>query len=410
MTRLNTLREERAAKIDRAAALSDKAEKENRDLDAGERAEFDAIKGDVSALEGRIQRAEQMAEWERRAEGGSQDFGARELRHYSLAKAITEGMDGSLSGLEREVHAELSQGRKTRGVMVPASVIMEGRALTTTTPSAGPGAALIGTQLAAMTDRRRPALMVEALGATVLAGLTGNVDLPRLTGSGTASWVAEHEGADRSDAKFAKKSMGPKTVTAEYEVSRRMLLQSATALDPILRADLAFLLAQALDAAAIKGGGTDQPIGILSDTGVTKLTGGPLSSDLTADLIGALDVDDVSGTRAFLTHPNVIKAARKIKETGTGRVIPMAETFHNERVEVSTQVPATLGTAPNNNKAGLIYGEWASLYVGYWSGVDILMNPYHGDVASKGGALLHAFLDCDVTVRHPEGFRWMEIG
>lgn len=106
----------------------------------------------------------------------------------------------------------------------------------------------------------------------------------------------------------------------------------------------------------------------------------------------------------------MITAARKIKETGTGRVIPQAETFHNERVEVSTQVPANLGTAPNNNKAALIYGEWASLYIGYWSGVDILLNPYHADVASKGGALMHAFLDCDVVVRHPEAFRWMEIG
>lgn len=410
MTRLNTLREERAAKIDRAAAISDKAEAENRDLDATERAEFEAIKGEVAALEGRIERAAQMAEWDRRAAGASQPFEGNELRNYSLSKAITEGMNGSLSGLEREVHAELSRGRESRGVMVPTAVILEGRALTTTTPSAGPGSAMVATQLAAMTDRRRPALRVEGLGATVLSGLTGNMDLPRLIGSGSASWVAEHGEGGRSDAKFAKKAMGPKTVTAEYEVSRRMLLQSAQALDPILRADLGFLLAQALDAAAIKGGGAEQPIGVMSDTGVTKLSGGPLTSDLTANMIGALDLDDVTGTRAFLTHPNVITAARKIKETGTGRVIPQAETFHNERVEVSTQVPANLGTAPNNNKAALIYGEWASLYIGYWSGVDILLNPYHADVASKGGALMHAFLDCDVVVRHPEAFRWMEIG
>lgn len=408
MTRLNTLREERAAKIDRAAALSDKAEAENRDLDASERGEFEAIKSEIAALDGRIQRAEQMAEWDRRAASGPQGFEGRELRHYSLAKAITEGMNGALSGLEREVHAELSRGRESRGVMVPTAVIFEARALTTTTPVDGPGAAMVATQLAAMTDRRRPALRVEAMGATVLAGLSGNVDLPRLVGSGSAAWVSEHEAGSRSDAKFGKKSMGPKTVTAEYEVSRRMLLQSAQALDPILRADLAFLLAQAMDAAAIRGGGTDEPVGILADEDVLSIPGGALSSDLTADLIAALDVDDVTGTRAFLTHPNVINAARKIKETGTGRVIPQAETFHNERVEVSTQVPTDLGS--EDDKAALIYGEWASLYLGYWSGVDILMNPYHADVASKGGALLHAFLDCDVTVRHPEAFRWAEIG
>lgn len=40
----------------------------------------------------------------------------------------------------------------------------------------------------------------------------------------------------------------------------------------------------------------------------------------------------------------------------------------------------------------------------------LLVNPCHADVASKGGALLHAFLDCDMVVRHPEGFRGTEIG
>jgi hypothetical protein len=49
------------------------------------------------------------------------------------------------------------------------------------------------------------------------------------------------------------------------------------------------------------------------------------------------------------------------------------------------------------------------LVIGYWSGVDILLNPYHSDVASKGGALLHAFLDADVAVRHIEAFAYSEI-
>ena len=70
-------------------------------------------------------------------------------------------------------------------------------------------------------------------------------------------------------------------------------------------------------------------------------------------------------------------------------------------------MPGDIGTGTDKN--ALIYGEWASLYLGYWSGIDLLMNPYHSDVASKGGALLHAFLDCDVVVRHPEGFRYAEI-
>jgi len=139
---------------------------------------------------------------------------------------------------------------------------------------------------------------------------------------------------------------------------------------------------------------------------VTEMTGAVINSDTAADMIAELEIDDVSGTRAFLTHPGTMKIARKLKDVD-GLPIPMATTFHGERAEASTQVPVVTAGAPDTYS--LIYGEWASLYIGYWSGVDLLLNPYHTDVASKGGALLHAFLDTDVVVRHAEGFRWMEI-
>lgn len=403
------VKEARAAKIAEMRQINGAATAANRDLTGEERRRFDALDGEVRNLNTRLADAERLVEYERleeRAEpinGGT--FRQGDLSGYSLAKALVESRAGALTGLEAEAHQELAKDRgEVRGVMVPTDVILggENRALLTT----GTGGNMVATDLAAMTDRRRPALKIEAMGATILRGLSGNIDLPRLSASGTAGWVAENAAAARSDATFAKKSMGPKTVTAEYEISRRMLLQSNQALEPILRADLGYLLAQALDGAAIRGGGTNEPTGILADANVASVTGGTFSSDITADLIAALETDDVTGTAAFLTNPAVMAVARKAKDT-TGRVIPLAELFHNQRAEASTQVPGDIGVGSDKN--ALIFGEWASLYVGYWSGVDLLMNPYHTDVASKGGALLHAFLDADVVVRHPEAFRYAEI-
>lgn len=224
------------------------------------------------------------------------------------------------------------------------------------------GGNLVATDLAPMTDRRRPMLAVEGMGATVLRGLSGPLDLPRMTASGAAAWVTEDAAATTTDPNLAKVSMGPKTVAAQYQVTRRMLLQSQTAQEPILRADLGFLLAQRLDAAAIRGGGTNEPVGIIANTSVASVTGGALSIDLMADLIGALEVDDVTGTTGFLTHPLVMTVARKIKDT-TGLPIPLSTLFHGKPVTASTQVPTNLGTG--TNRRGLIYGEWASLYVGF---------------------------------------------
>lgn len=410
--KLNDLKEKRAGKIAEMREIDTKAGGENRDLSAEERTKFDALDGEVRGLTARLTDAEKLAEFERLEAHGDPMNGPTErssLDRYSVSKALTESRTGALTGLEAEWHQELSRGRgEVRGVMIPTDVILggESRVLKTTTPGAGPGSNLIATDLAAMTDRRRAALRIEALGATVLRGLTGNLDLPRLAQSGTAGWIAEHTDAPRSDPNFKKTSMGPKTVAAEYEVSRKMLLQSQQALEPILRGDLAYLLSQRLDAAAIRGGGANEPVGILSDPAVLEVVGGAFGSDLTADLIAALETDDVTGTRAFLTNPAVMAAARKTKDAD-GRVIPVADLFHNERVESSTQIPSDVGTGAD--KDALIYGEWAGLYLGYWSGIDIMVNPYHADVASKGGALIHAFLDCDVAVRHPEGFRWAAV-
>lgn len=412
MPTVNTLREKRTAKVAEMRGLTDAAQTAARDLTQDERSRFDTLESEVRSLSNQITDAEKLAEFERieaRAETISGPM-ARELRGYSIAKAVGESAAGRLSGIEAEWHQELSRDRgEVRGVMVPTEVLFERRDLTTTTPVSGPGSNLIATQLGGLTDHRRPMLKVESLGATVLRGLTGNLDLPRLTESGSAAFVAEATNATRSAAGFGKVSMGPKTAAAEYAVSRKMMLQSYTALEPILRNDLSYLLAQKLDAVAIMGGAANEPVGILADPDVAALAGAAFSSDLTADMIAALELDDVTGTRAFLTHPAVMAEARKFKDAD-GRTIPLAELFHNERIEASTNVPATTAAAdPSPAKYPLIYGEWSSLHVGYWSGVDILVNPYHADVASAGGALIHAFLDCDVVVRHKEGFRWVEV-
>lgn len=402
---LNDLKEARAAKVAELRAINETALKENRDLNDGERTKWDALSTEERGLNDRIGRAETLQAMERTADGGG-DGQEREMRGLSVAKAIQESMNGRLTGLEAEVHAELSRGRETRGVMVPASILLEHRAIKTTTPGAGPGSNLIGRDVMPVTEHPRPVLAIERLGATVMRDLANDVTLPRLTESGTVGWVAEHTDVTRSDPKFGKVSMTPKTVGAEYEVSRRMILQTARAIEDLLRRDLGFLLRQAIDGAAISGTGGVMPTGILNTAGITLVTGGALDSDITAEMIAALDIDDIDGTRAFLANPQIMRAARLIKDAD-GRLIGAAETFHGQTVEVTTQAPTNYGATTDKN--ALIYGQWSELVLGYWSGVDILVNPYHADVASKGGVLMHAFLDCDVAVREPAAFAVAEI-
>lgn len=413
---LAALRQKRASKLESLQAIETRAANENgRDLTEAETAEFDAGMAEVRSLEAQIVRAEFLADAERRAPAARIEGERRagDLTTYSLAKALQESVTGKLTGLEAEAHQELSRGREVRGLMVPASVLMQTRALKTTTPGAGPGSNLIGRDQMPLTEHPRPALLVEAQGATVMRDLVGNVDLPHMPESGQVGWVAEHTNVTRTDPKFSKSSLTPRTVGGEYEISRRMLLQSATSLEDLLRRDLGLLIRGAVDRAAVAGKGGVEPMGIINTAGVVTIPFTGDVADTTADMIAALDMDDLTGSRGFLANTGVMQFARKVKD-GDGHVIPMADLFHGERLAASTNLPGDFGAAAGPpvvaGKPLLIYGQWSELVVGYWSGVDILVNPYHVDVASKGGVLIHAFLDCDVAVRTPEAFVVAGIG
>jgi HK97 family phage major capsid protein len=411
MRKLIELKETRAAKLAEAKTFLDKDGDEAR-------TKFDAIDAEIRALDADILRHEKLADMERRADAepvGGREM-QRELRDYSVAAAIFGAASGRLAGREAEVHQELSRGREARAgagihVAVPSAAILGETRAGQTVGNDPSGGYLVGTQVGPLADRMRPALRMEAMGATILRGLTMDIDLPKLASSGTANWIGENGAATRSEVGFSMVSMRPRTISGEYKMSRRLMLQTGASIEAILRRDLGFILAQGLDLAAINGlGASGQPLGLLQAgielVATTTSGGGPDFGTTSSDLIAALELDDVTGTRAFLTNPYVVGLARK-RLDGEGRLIPISEQFHGERIEVSTQVPDNIGGG--SNKSALICGHWGEMVMGYWSAVDVLVNPYHADVASSGGALLHAFLDADVAVRHLEAFSYAEI-
>jgi HK97 family phage major capsid protein len=372
------------------------------------------LQAEVDAIRTQLEARQKLDAYERAAEAvPANDAEARDLagltRRYEIGTALADHLDGrELRGAAREWN-QANPAKRPGALSAPTALFGLGgetRALTTAAPVGGPGGNLIATQQGPMIDRLRPSLAVQLMGATVLSGLTGPLDIPRHKASGTAHWVPEHGNTTRSDAQFDKVAMGAKTVSAEYEISRRMLLQAAQ-LNSLLQNDLSLLLAQALDLAAIAGTGTDQPTGILNTAGIFTHAGATngkaLDLDLAPDLIGALDAANAMGPRAFLTNAKVRKAAMKLKDT-TGQPFGVPTVFGAEPVTFSNQVPGNLTKGTGTNLSAVIYAAWSDLILAYWSQVDILPNPYHADVASKGGVLMHAFLDADVAVRHPESF------
>ncbi|WP_374322175.1 phage major capsid protein [Brevundimonas sp.] len=400
---LPALREKRAAKRDAIEAIVKTAQTDNRDLTDAEAKTFDDGRAEIRSLDQQIQRAEFLAEDERRAPAepitGDVD---PEIRNQSISETIRWKMGEACdrSKVEREqAFLERRAGQKAQGVFI-ALETMERRVAQTTAGSA-----------AIVPDSFRPDLftsaltastVMQALGATVLTGLTGNVVIPRETGSPAVGWVNEDEALPTGNAAFDSLTLTPHHVGAITELSRQLLMQSSPAVDAIIRDMLARNIALAIDAAAINGTGTGPvPLGVLNDPAVPSEA---FSTDLfttTANMIAKADLANVASTRGFLSTNGVKGLAAKTKDAD-GRPLGLSTIFHGEPVQFSNQAPSTLN--PGGNKHALIYGDWRDFLIGVWSQLDLLVNPFAETAYSKGNILIRAMASVDFGVRRPASF------
>ncbi|KAA9014075.1 phage major capsid protein [Sphingobium limneticum] len=369
---------------------------------------FDNAETEVRDLDGQIKRVRSIDDMERR-EAGTPLHGDRQLdteirSRFSLARAVAGAAGLAVDwGFEREVQQELQQrsGRQAKGVLIPTE-IFERRVLTST----GDGAAIVPTDhrpelyISALTA----ASVVRGLGATVLTGLTGNLDIPREAASPAIGWVAENSPLPKGDPDFDSVTLSPKHAGAISEWSRNMVMQSSPQVEQLLRNMLARDLALAIDRAAIKGGGANEPDGILSTDGIqTVAYDGTVFAltNATAEMVAAADIANVDARRSFLATNGVKKMALKMRD-GNGLPIPASALFHNEPVTFNNQVPSNLGTGTDEH--GLIYGDWSELLIGIWSELDILVNPYEASAYAKGNISIRAMATVDCAVRHPAAF------
>ena len=403
--KLNDLREARALKVAEMRAMLAKAEQEKRSLSADETARFDALKGEVQTLESDEQRAQFMADMERRQAGDPvADKPAAQLeQRVSLLKVLQAAMEGrALTGAEAEYAAETERrtGRKAQGVFVPASLFEKRATLTTTTPE------LIGTDHRAdqFIAPFRDALLARRLGVRVLSGLRGNISIPKYGTGLSVGWVAENQAVPESNLDMDSITLSPKHAGGVTELSRQLIQQSSPDVEQLVRDDFAYMLAKAIDSALIKGGGANEPKGVMSTAGIQTANLATLTWANVSAMIGKLEsVNANVASSAWLVAPAAAGALRTtLKSASAGANYLLQDGRLGELpVYVTNQVP-TVGTAPAKNVA--ILGDWSQVMLGIWSEIDILVNPFAETPYKKGNVLVRAMSTVDIGVRHPEAF------
>jgi HK97 family phage major capsid protein/HK97 family phage prohead protease len=328
---------------------------------------------------------------------------AQESRKFSFLRAINylanptdrSAREAAAFEIEASDAAAAKLGRQSRGITIPQDVLR--RDLNVGAATAGGN--LVATELDAgsFIDLLRNASALDQAGATVLTGLTGNVAIPRQSGAGTAYWVAESGAPTESQQSVDQVSLTPKTVAAFTDYSRRLMLQSSIDVENMVRTDLATVLALKIDLAGLYGTGSNsEPLGL-------KLTTGVGTEDFAAATPTFAEVvaleSDVATANALLGSPVYLMNAAmrgglktKAKDAGSGLFVMEGDLVNGYRGVLSNQVAS----------GDLWFGNFADLIIGYFSGLDLMVDPYTH--STSGTVRVVAMQDVDIAVRHPESF------
>jgi len=327
----------------------------------------------------------------------------KESRSFSFLRAINylanptdrAAREAAAFEIEASEAAADKLGRASRGITIPVDVMK--RDLNVGTATAGGN--LVETQLdsANFIDLLRNASALDQAGATVLTGLSGNVNIPRQSGAATAYWVAESGSPTESQQTIDQVALTPKTCGAFTDFSRKLMIQSSIDVENMVRTDLARVLALEIDRVGLYGSGSsNQPLGLKDTTGV--LTEDFAANTPTFAEVVALE-SDVSGANALLGSPVYVMNAAMAgslktatKDSGSGQFILQGGEVNGYRAVISNQVESN----------DLWFGNFSDLIIAYFSGLDLMVDPFTG--STSGTVRVVALQDVDIAARHGASF------
>jgi HK97 family phage major capsid protein/HK97 family phage prohead protease len=329
-----------------------------------------------------------------------------DVRKYSLVRALRAAVakDWRNAGLELEAHKAI-MGRTGKSPQHENSffVPFEVQRRDLTAASAGAGGYLVETANVSFIELLRNQSVAFRMGATRLAGLVGNVTIPKQTGAATAYWLAnESTQITEGNQTFGQLSLTPKNVAALTEISHQLLSQSDPSVEALVTGDLAKVVGLAVDVAALRGSGASgEPLGIVNTGGIGSVSGTTLGA------AGIIEFQsDVAANNAlapgfgYVTTPAVaglLMIRPELPTTGTTRL------WRGNLLQ-GTMFDLPAMTSQQMAAATMLGGHWPSLIVAEWGTLELMVNPFSD--FTRGLVGIRAWYTCDVGLRYAGAFSY----
>ncbi len=349
----------------------------------------------------------------------------KDVANYSIAKAVRAIVMGDWkdAGLERAA-AEACGARfgdsvqfTGRNLVVPFDVFS---ARDFTAGTAAEAGNLVATDLRGdlFADVLRNRLALGNLGVTMLYGLSSNIDIPRKTVGMSLGWLAETAAATETQPTTAKVTLSPKRIGGFVEFSKQGVIQSAMAIEPMLRQDLLSEYAVQVENAAINGSGAGvNPRGIRNVSGIGSVIGGTNGAQLDWGHIVGLEsaVANVNAepdvNSGYLINTKTRGWAKQtLKAAGFQQFLwdNGPQPLNGYRAEVTNNVLSNLtkGTANGICSSAMFSSMWDMLVIGTFGAIELTLDDLTLAPNGMNRLILNAYID--VGCRRPANFSVMD--
>ena len=398
--KLKEMQELRGSLMKQAREILELSKTEKRSLTGEELTKLEKIETDIDGYSAtidaevrQIQREAQSQSAPTLSEGENRDLDKFDLSklinhlHRSAKGSTSRSLDGIEAELIQEGEREARDaGIESSGILLPrAFVRRENRDLTATGGAGGDqGGMTIATEKRGLLDDFFNASVMRQAGATVLEGLKGNLDLPRIIAGTDPAKKAENAASDEVSPTTAMLSLSPKRLPAHIDVSERLLMQSSVALEAVLRGHLTTQMGAIQEKAFFHGGGTNEATGIAGTAGIGSVAGGtngaaPSLANI-VELETAVDTTNaLLGNLHYVTNGQIrgkLKTTPKVASTDSVMLLgDSAGSQLNGYTPLFTNaVSRTLTKGSASGVASAIFfGNFSDYVIGYWGGVSLEM-------------------------------------
>jgi HK97 family phage major capsid protein len=393
------LQQDRATCRRAMRAILTKADGENRDLTATERAAFDLASSVVGTLTDEMDKREASGRRDGRHPGGG-IVGASNL-------AGSSETDGMLRSNERLADRFGSQGAANVGLghLIRANLtgdwqgLEEFRAMSGSNDPAG-GFLVPDFLSSRVIDLARNASRVVQAGALTIP-IQGPTTFATVEQDPVANWRAENEEIAESDMMLGSRTFTAKTLAALVRCSIE-LLEDAPNLSALVESSISAQLGLGLDKMCLVGNGVGKPLGLYYTPGINVIepvggTGALENFNLLSQAVQAVRGANAE-PGAFLVSSRTSGELDRLVDANGNPLVPPRSVSERE-IMVTNQIPDDL-----DGTSTIFTGQWSDYYIAVRTSIVLEASRVADTAFKKMQVLIRGYLRADGFAVRPNHF------